>query len=89
MISEGLQRAKYVIGDFLSSTLAWWVYTFLRYALNRDLMLSQGHHSFHQFISTPAVTTGTLAPAKLTLTIWCDKIGSTGADPTGTRTYEI
>lgn len=58
MISEGLQRAKYVIGDFLSSTLAWWVYTFLRYALNRDLMLSQGHHSFHQFISTPAVTTG-------------------------------
>ena len=28
-------------------------------------------------------------PAKLTLTIWCDKIGSTGANPTGTRTYEI
>ena len=28
-------------------------------------------------------------PAKITLTIWCDKIGSTGADPTGTRTYEI
>ena len=28
-------------------------------------------------------------PAKLTLTIWCDKIGNTGANPTGTRTYEI
>lgn len=28
-------------------------------------------------------------PAKITLTIWCDKIGSTGANPTGTRTYEI
>ena len=38
---------------------------------------------------TPAVTTGTIAPAKLTLTIWCDKIGNTGANPTGTRTYEI
>ncbi len=25
----------------------------------------------------------------ITLTIWCDKVGSTGADPTGTRTYEI
>ena len=23
------------------------------------------------------------------LTIWCDKVGSTGATPTGTRTYEI
>ncbi len=28
-------------------------------------------------------------PEKLTLTIWCDKIGNTGANPTGTRTYEI
>ena len=38
---------------------------------------------------TPAVTTGTIAPAKLTLIIWCDKIGNTGADPKGTRTYEL
>ena len=40
-----------------------------------------------------AATTGDNAqpaqPAKLTLTIWCDKIGNTGANPTGTRTYEI
>ena len=40
-----------------------------------------------------AATTGENAqpaqPAKLTLTIWCDKIGNTGANPTGTRTYEI
>ena len=40
-----------------------------------------------------AATTGANAqpaqPAKLTLTIWCDKIGNTGANPTGTRTYEI
>ena len=28
-------------------------------------------------------------PAKLALTIWCDKVGSTGANPSGTRTYEI
>ena len=38
---------------------------------------------------TPAETTGTIAPAKLTLIIWCDKIGNTGADPKGTRTYEL
>ena len=38
---------------------------------------------------TPAVTGANAAPAKLTLTIWCDKIGNTGANPTGTRTYEI
>ena len=37
----------------------------------------------------PAVTGANAAPAKLTLTIWCDKIGNTGANPTGTRTYEI
>ena len=41
---------------------------------------------------TPAVDatqTEAAKPAKLTLKIWCDKVGSTGADPTGTRTYEI
>ena len=38
---------------------------------------------------TPAGTTGTLAPAKLTLKIWCDKVGSSGANPEAERTYEI
>ena len=38
---------------------------------------------------TAAVTEGTTAPAKLTLTIWCDKVGSTGSNPSATRTYEI
>lgn len=28
-------------------------------------------------------------PAKITLTIWCDKVGSTGATPSAERTYEI
>ena len=31
----------------------------------------------------------TVESGKLTLTIWCDKVGSTGADPKGTRTYEL
>ena len=35
------------------------------------------------------VAAGTSGALKITLTIWCDKVGSTGADPTGTRTYEI
>ena len=38
---------------------------------------------------TPAVTTGTLAPAKLTLKIECAKVGSTGVTPEAERTYEI
>ena len=29
------------------------------------------------------------SPAKITLKIWCDKIGSTGANPSAERTYEI
>ena len=39
--------------------------------------------------ATDATQTEAAKPAKITLTIWCDKVGSTGADPTGTRTYEI
>ena len=38
---------------------------------------------------TPAVTTGTLAPAKLTLKIECAKVGSTGVTPEAERIYEI
>ena len=34
-------------------------------------------------VTTPA------KPAKLTLKIWCDKVGSTGATPEAERTYEI
>ena len=36
------------------------------------------------------VTAGTADKGTtIKLTIWCDKVGSTGATPTGTRTYEI
>ena len=31
----------------------------------------------------------TVADGKLTLKIWCDKVGTTGSTPTATRTYEI
>ena len=39
--------------------------------------------------ATDATTDEPAKPAKLTLKIWCDKVGSTGANPTVTRTYEI
>ena len=39
--------------------------------------------------ATDATADEPAKPAKLTLKIWCDKVGSTGANPTGTRTYEI
>lgn len=35
------------------------------------------------------VYTATVDSGKLTLTIECDKVGSTGSTPTATRTYEI
>ena len=35
------------------------------------------------------VETATSGALTISLTIWCDKVGSTGANPTGTRTYEI
>ncbi len=35
------------------------------------------------------VDEGTSGALTITLTIWCDKVGSTGADPKGSRTYEI
>ena len=38
---------------------------------------------------TAAVTGNNPAPAKLELKIWCDKVGSTGAKPEASRTYEI
>ena len=34
-------------------------------------------------------TGATATPAKITLKIWCDKVGSTGAKPEAERTYEI
>lgn len=58
VISAFRQRAKYVIGDYVSSTVAWIAYTCLRYLMNEDLMLTQGYHSLCEFISTPTVMAG-------------------------------
>ena len=46
-----------------------------------------GSNKYGYFVSVVAGTgdKGTT----ITLTIWCDKVGNTGADPKGTRTYEI
>ena len=58
MISAFRQRAKYVVGDYVSSTAAWIVYTCLRYLLNGDMMFAQGYHSLRQFLTTPTVVLG-------------------------------
>ena len=58
MISAGLQRAKYVVGDLVSSTAAWFVYTCLRYYLNQETMLSQGFVSFAMYLSSNYVVLG-------------------------------
>ena len=43
----------------------------------------------NQYAYNVTVAAGTSGALTITLTIWCDKVGSTGANPTGTRTYEI
>ena len=60
MISAGLQRAKYVVGDLMSSALAWFAYTCLRYYLNQETMLSQGFNSFEMFVTSSYVALGML-----------------------------
>ena len=46
-----------------------------------------GANKYAYNVTVEEATTG--GALTITLTIWCDKVGSTGADPTGTRTYEI
>ncbi|MGN0214826.1 MAG: sugar transferase [Muribaculaceae bacterium] len=58
MISVGLQRAKYVVGDFVSSTLAWFAYTYLRFYLNQDIVYNQGFHDFYTYLTSMYVALG-------------------------------
>ena len=46
-----------------------------------------GSNKYGYFVSVAAGTAD--KGTTITLTIWCDKVGSTGANPTGTRAYEI
>ncbi len=58
MISASVQRLKYVLGDFASSTIAWFMYTCIRYVINEDLMHLQGYKSLDDFLLSPNVILG-------------------------------
>lgn len=49
-----------MIGDILSSTVAWLAYTYMRYTFNPQLMLQQGYRSFSMYLQSPLVLLGIL-----------------------------
>lgn len=57
MISENTQRVKYVLGDLLSSSVAWFCYNCMRYSLDP---IHSGFMSLGTFLSSPIVLTGQL-----------------------------
>lgn len=71
MVSAGQQRAKYVIGDFLSSIIAWSAYTYLRYTLNVETMSAQGFHSLSQFLSSRTVMLGMAVFPIMMMCVYC------------------
>lgn len=58
MKRENLQRLKYVVGDYLSSTVVWIVYTCLRYYISSDVISTQGYGSLEKFLQSPNVMLG-------------------------------
>ncbi len=57
--------------------------------LDKDILTKKGTGTIPKAGTGQYVYTATVADGKLTLTIECDKVGSTGAKPEATRTYEI
>ncbi|MBR1474137.1 MAG: sugar transferase [Muribaculaceae bacterium] len=57
MISEKIQRTKYVLGDFVSSNVAWLCFNSLRYSIDP---IHSGFTSLGAFLGSPIVLTGQL-----------------------------
>ena len=67
MISERLQRSKYVLGDLLSSSVAWFCYNCMRYSVDP---LHSGFPSLGAFLSSPMVITGQLVFPLLMMAVY-------------------
>lgn len=67
MISERLQRSKYVLGDLLSSSVAWFCYNCMRYSVDP---LHSGFSSLGAFLSSPMVITGQLVFPLLMMAVY-------------------
>jgi len=67
VISERLQRSKYVLGDLLSSSVAWFCYNCMRYSVDP---LHSGFSSLGAFLSSPMVITGQLVFPLLMMAVY-------------------
>ena len=67
MINENIQRTKYVVGDFVSSNLAWFCYNCMRYAFYPG---HSGFSSLESFLSSPIVLTGQLVFPLLMMAVY-------------------
>lgn len=57
MISEHLQRLKYIAGDFVTTNIAWLAYNCMRYELN---VVLGGYSSLERFLTSSSVLVGQL-----------------------------
>ena len=57
MLNENIQRTKYVVGDLLSSGLAWFCYNCMRYSLDP---IHSGFNTLGTFLSSNVVVIGQL-----------------------------
>lgn len=56
MVSERRQRLKYIIGDFISSHLAWFFYNCIRYSMKTAILGT--YSSLGDFLTSPGVVLG-------------------------------
>ncbi|MBR1552302.1 MAG: sugar transferase [Muribaculaceae bacterium] len=68
MISESQQRLRYVLGDFVSSNIAWFAYNCLRYTLG---VIEGQYESLSQFIIAPMVVVGQLVFPVMMMAVYC------------------
>lgn len=67
VINENKQRIKYVLGDFLSSNVAWFCYNCIRYLLDP---IHSGFNSLGLFLSSPVVLSGQILFPLLMMAIY-------------------
>lgn len=67
MISERLQRLKYVAGDFVMSNIAWFIYNCVRYELN---VYAGFYRSLEHFLTSRMVLVGQIAFPLLMMAIY-------------------
>ncbi|MEG2820392.1 MAG: sugar transferase [Muribaculaceae bacterium] len=60
MISVNKQRLKYIIGDYVSSNIAWCLFNVIRYYFIGNIINIQGYKTLNTFLCSPNVMLGQL-----------------------------